>query len=42
VPSDGIAAEGNQLVTANWRDPIFKDAGALHVRPAGRSCAAPC
>jgi len=36
VPSEGIAAEGNQLVTANWRDPIFKDAGALHVRPGGQ------
>jgi len=36
VPSDGIAAEGNQLVTANWRDPIFKDSGALHVRPGGQ------
>jgi hypothetical protein len=36
VPSEGIAAEGNQLVTANWRDPIFKDSGALHVRPGGQ------
>ena len=36
VPSDGIAAEGNQLVTANWRDPIFKDSGALHIRPGGQ------
>jgi hypothetical protein len=36
VPSEGIAAEGNQVVTANWRDPIFKDAGALHVRPGGQ------
>ena len=36
VPSEGIAAEGNQLVTANWRDPIFKDSGALHVRAGGQ------
>jgi hypothetical protein len=36
VPSDGIAAEGTQLVTANWRDPIFKDAGALSIRPGGQ------
>jgi hypothetical protein len=36
VPSDGIAAEGTQLVTANWRDPIFKDSGALSIRPGGQ------
>jgi hypothetical protein len=36
VPSDGIAAEGTQLVTANWRDPLFKDSGALSIRPGGQ------
>jgi len=36
VPSDGIAAEATQLVTANWRDPIFKDSGALSIRPGGQ------
>jgi hypothetical protein len=36
VPSEGISAEGTQLVTANWRDPIFKDSGALSVRPGGQ------
>ena len=36
VPSDGIAAEGTQLVTADWRDPIFKDSGALSIRPGGQ------
>ncbi len=36
VPSDGIAAEGTQLVTADWRDPIFKDASALSIRPGGQ------
>ena len=36
VPSEGIAAESSQLVTANWRDPIFKDSGQLHVRPGGQ------
>ncbi len=36
VPSEGISAEGNQLVTANWRDPLFKDSGQLHVRPGGQ------
>jgi hypothetical protein len=36
VPSDGIAAEGTQLVTANWRDSLFKDSGALSIRPGGQ------
>jgi hypothetical protein len=36
VPSDGIAAEGQQLVTANWRDPLFRDSGAISVRPGGQ------
>ncbi len=36
VPSDGIAAEGTQLVTANWRDSLFKDSSALSVRPGGQ------
>lgn len=36
VPSDGIAAEGTQLVTAQWRDSLFKDSGALSIRPGGQ------
>lgn len=36
VPSDGIIAEGPQVVSANWRDPIFKDTGVLHVRAGGK------
>ena len=36
VPSEGISAEGTQLVTANWRDPLFKDSGALSIRPGGQ------
>jgi len=36
VPSDGISVENVQLVSANWRDPIFKDAGVLHVRAGGQ------
>lgn len=36
VPSDGIAAEGDQLVTAQWRDSLFKDSGALSIRPGGQ------
>lgn len=36
VPSDGISTEGPQVVSANWRDPIFKDTGVLHVRAGGK------
>jgi hypothetical protein len=36
VPSEGIAAEGTQLVTANWRESVFKDSGALSIRPGGQ------
>lgn len=36
VPSEGISAEGPQVVSANWRDPIFKDTGVLHVRAGGK------
>jgi hypothetical protein len=36
VPSEGIAAEAPQVVSANWRDPIFKDTGVLHVRAGGK------
>jgi len=35
VPSEGLIAEGPQVVSANWRDPIFKDTGVLHVRAGG-------
>jgi hypothetical protein len=36
VPSEGLVAEGPQVVSANWRDPIFKDTGVLHVRAGGQ------
>jgi hypothetical protein len=36
VPSDGIGVENAQLVSANWRDPLFKDPGVLHVRAGGQ------
>lgn len=36
VPSEGIIAEGPQVVSANWRDPIFKDTGVLHMRAGGQ------
>lgn len=36
VPSDGISVENMQLVSANWRDPIFKDSSVLHVRAGGQ------
>lgn len=36
VPSDGIATEGPQVVSVNWRDPLFKDTGVLHVRAGGK------
>ena len=36
VPSEGLNTEGPQVVSANWRDPIFKDTGVLHVRAGGK------
>jgi hypothetical protein len=36
VPSEGIGVESEQLVSANWRDPLFKDSGALSIRPGGQ------
>lgn len=36
VPADGISVEGEQLVAVHWRDPLFQDVGALHVRPGGQ------
>jgi hypothetical protein len=35
VPSEGIGVASEQLVSANWRDPLFKDPGVLHVRAGG-------
>lgn len=36
VPSDGISVENPQLVSANWRDPLFKDASVISIRAGGR------
>ncbi|RIL05820.1 MAG: hypothetical protein DCC71_09070 [Proteobacteria bacterium] len=36
VPSEGINAENVQLVSANWRDPLFKDSGVISVRAGGK------
>jgi hypothetical protein len=36
VPADGIAVENAQLVSANWRDPIFKDSSVISIRAGGQ------
>jgi hypothetical protein len=36
VPSDGISVENAQLVSANWRDPIFKDSSVISIRAGGQ------
>jgi hypothetical protein len=36
VPSDGISVENLQLVSANWRDPLFKDASVVSIRAGGK------
>ena len=36
VPSDGIALQNDQLVSANWRDPLFKDSSVISVRAGGQ------
>jgi hypothetical protein len=36
VASDGITTDGAQLVSAHWRDPLFRDSGVLHVRAGGQ------
>jgi hypothetical protein len=36
VPSEGIAVQANQLVSANWRDPIFKDSSVISIRAGGQ------
>lgn len=36
VPSDGLNVENAQLVSANWRDPLFKDASVISIRAGGR------
>ena len=35
VPSDGIAVQSDQLVSANWRDPIFTDSSVISIRAGG-------
>lgn len=36
VPSDGINVENPQLVSANWRDPLFKDSDVISIRAGGK------
>jgi hypothetical protein len=36
VPSDGVNVENPQLVSANWRDPLFKDADVISIRAGGK------
>jgi hypothetical protein len=36
VPSEGISVEANQLVAANWRDPLFKDSSVISIRAGGQ------
>jgi hypothetical protein len=36
VPSDGISVENAQLVSASWRDPIFKDTSVISIRAGGK------
>ena len=36
VPSEGIAVQSDQLVSANWRDPVFKDSSVISIRAGGQ------
>jgi hypothetical protein len=36
VPSEGIALQGEQTISANWRDPLFKDQSVISVRAGGQ------
>jgi hypothetical protein len=36
IPSDGIAVSNDQLVSANWRDPLFKDSSVISIRAGGQ------
>ena len=36
VPSEGVSVESQQLVSADWRDPIFKDNSVISIRAGGR------
>jgi hypothetical protein len=35
VPGDGLVPQGQRLVAAAWRDPLFRETSAIRVRPGG-------
>jgi hypothetical protein len=36
IPADGINVQGDQIISANWRDPLFKDSSVISVRAGGQ------